>query len=793
MRLLRRLLLVLLLLGLVTPGWCVIAGLFSLLRGQSLAPAFGIVGGAALLALGVLGVLFGRSFLSGIEQGTRLDLPAAGALLVCLVAERLRVRLRMLGLRLLQFEVVRRVVALVEVLVVDYFSWKQRATELLLHHQSASVNAATFPWNGDEAAAPEPCFALPEIVSRSAIGLEVTTARAVNLFCLPWMKALATLFALLRRFQRSPHDRPLFNYTRVSLITATICLGVSLASPGLCVLSGSTVWEVRASGASDTQGGGYAPLTVSTFSGTDLVVDASLNTKVTSVTHNFVAADVGTRIYITNVAGGAWTAGFYTINSVAANAATLSSSPAAINSTGGIWLETGVDYSQQNGQQVNIDNAAITTSITANVITFTGYTASAKDIGNVVHMNSGTNVTAGFYQITAFTASTWTVTGAAALPTSGTTTNALGKMGGAISTFATLAGTNCMVASNKAYITGSFAVTNGITFAQNVTPTGAAPPTRLIGYGAARGDSTHATVTLSTNTGQIVINGTGGGIEVEQIDVDCGTIGTSTGVALAISGLIQRCKVSNFTSNGIAPSGVNVTIQDCELTGGVAGATAAILQGNAGTDVMRCFIHDNACTAIRISGACSAEFNLLCNNTGATTYGVLGLGVPLVISNNTIHNNGLDGIRVSTANAAGLAIRNNILTNNGGFGLTLSTGTALPAAAEYDGNAYGGGASANTSGAVAGAAGAIGYSMAGIYGVNPYVPTRDVTLSGSPYIGPTSGGTANFGLLATGAGLQCRGTGAPGAFPGLATTMGFLSMGAVQPVGGGVPQVITAP
>src|SRR5215831_20343572 len=69
----------------------------------------------------------------------------------------------------------------------------------------------------------------------------------------------------------------------------------------------------------------------------------------------------------------------------------------------------GTDRSQQNNVQVAIDNATITTSITTNVITFTaGYTATAADVGNYVQMLTGTNVTAGFYEITSFTSNSWT-------------------------------------------------------------------------------------------------------------------------------------------------------------------------------------------------------------------------------------------------------------------------------------------------------------------------------------------------------------------------------------------------
>jgi hypothetical protein len=112
-------------------------------------------------------------------------------------------------------------------------------------------------------------------------------------------------------------------------------------------LSAAQVWEVRTTG-SDSNGGAfkagatgtdYSQQDAAQFSGTDLAVDATLNTKVTSASHNFVAADVGNVIQIT--AGAGWTVGFYEIVSVAANAATLDRSPAATSTTGGTWAEGG--------------------------------------------------------------------------------------------------------------------------------------------------------------------------------------------------------------------------------------------------------------------------------------------------------------------------------------------------------------------------------------------------------------------------------------------------------------------
>jgi hypothetical protein len=98
----------------------------------------------------------------------------------------------------------------------------------------------------------------------------------------------------------------------------------------------------------DTNGGGFVAGASGTdfsqqnsaqYNASDLVVDASLNTKVTSASHNFVAADVGNLINVS--AGSGWTLGFYEIVSVAANAATLDRSPAATSTTGGTFAVGG--------------------------------------------------------------------------------------------------------------------------------------------------------------------------------------------------------------------------------------------------------------------------------------------------------------------------------------------------------------------------------------------------------------------------------------------------------------------
>jgi hypothetical protein len=473
-------------------------------------------------------------------------------------------------------------------------------------------------------------------------------------------------------------------------------------------------------------------------------------------------------------------------------------SGASDNNGGGFVAGSGgTDRSQQNGAQVAVGGGVVTSSITTTVVTFTGgtYTVLAGDVGNTVQFISGTNVTAGFYQITTVSAGlngTWTLDRTPL--TSGTTTNAVANMGGALATLGKVA--PVAVASNKIYCTGAFTTTASIAFAQSSTPSAATTwAMRVIGYGAARNDSGHATLTLTANTGITVVNLSGIGIWVENLDVDCGSFATSTAFSVGNHCAVRNCKAANFATKGISLLNATTACTDCEVTGGLTGALGIDVAAAVSDSVTRCYVHDNACPGINLANNTGCAFNLVTNNTGASSDGIRFTGTGNQILNNTCHGNAGDGIKGSGANMLGNLVKNNLVTNNGGFGITMTSGS-WPSDFAYDGNAYGGGASANTSGT----RNHMNSDATGAGQVNPYLNPKDVTLSASPYVGPTSGGTANFALNNTaGGGADCRAVGAPSAFPGLATTTSYVDMGAVQgrtsntsPSAGGSPAIIMA-
>lgn len=437
------------------------------------------------------------------------------------------------------------------------------------------------------------------------------------------------------------------------------------------------------------------------------------------------------------------------------------------NNGGGIDAATVVtDYSQQAAAQLSETDLATTGVVTTLTSATGGFTAAM--VGNFIHITSGTNFTPGWYEVTA-RASTNSVTLDRA-PSTAAGSAGVGALGGALATLGTLSG--AMVASNRAFITGAFTTTAPIAFAQSVaSPTGANPFTQINGYGAARGDAVHATLALSTTTGVTILS-VAAGFSVVQLDIDGGSLtGSRCFAATGANVEFRFCKASSFATRAFQGGANNgVSFLDCEATGGTAAVADCLDCGGSSCNAARCFVHDNAGIGISMALNSVVAWNIVCNNTGASSDGIQ-VSAGCWVHNNTVHNNGGNGISNINNMIYGNLYRNNILSNNGKFGISGSSSGA-PASPDYDGNAF----FSNTSGTRA-----LMDSLGGAAAVNPYVNTRDVTLAASPYIGPTTGSTANFGLNdVPGGGQACRRAGSPGTWPGNTGTTGYLDFGAVQ-------------
>jgi hypothetical protein len=575
-----------------------------------------------------------------------------------------------------------------------------------------------------------------------------------------------------------------------------LILILALSGAAFAAIPANTVWEVRPSTGSDANGGGFLAGvgTASPSSSATLAIDATSPLVVTSSAYNFVAADVGKWIKVT--AGTNWTAGWYQIKSTANNAATLDLSPSAAGNgnLGTYSLYPGIDYSQQGAARVVIDNSAITASCATNTITFTGgYTPTAADQGNFVNLTATSGVTAGWYEISGYSSTTWTLAGAASACTSGPNSGAVGKMGGALQTLGQLAA--AMVASNKAFVKAEtvLSISSGVTFTQSVSPPGqATPATKISGYSSTRGDGGHATAQLSSSASGAVsmITFSGSGVSLEGFDIDCNSAGnpaTSTGVTVGYSySRLTRIKISNCTSRNLYLSyGGYLTVMDSEFTGATSTASASVSAANNSTVFfLRNYVHDNATTGFNgIGGGHTIAQNVFYNNLGATSDGILIGGFnygPTIVTQNTIDSSGRHALNYAVNNAPSHPTYDNVFSNWGlsvsggaGHGLVGVSVNGVPAMLEYDGNCYYVGSS---TGAGSPRSLADDTTFATVNGITPYRNQYDQVLTASPY----KNAPTDFSLnAAAGGGAACIGAGLPQAFPGLAGTAGHTSMGAV--------------
>jgi len=425
------------------------------------------------------------------------------------------------------------------------------------------------------------------------------------------------------------------------------------------------------------------------------------------------------------------------------------------NGGGFVTGASGTDWSQQNSAQY-----AVTDGVTAGTTTITSATAAFGTgvVGNIIYVSGGTgSITAGRYQIVSRTNSTTIVVDRSTGLTTGTGVTL--NIGGALATIGTALALMTQVPMT-AYVkaTGTYSLAATLS-----TPTqiGNAGELRLIGYTTTRGDNGQATVQQTASSTALITSASGSFAEQNAfvwwnfvLDAN------SKGALLTGSSTIQHCfwncvlKNASTSTSCIAITG-DLTIENCDITGNTASTSGGIIGGTADSSivVIGCTLHGNTCSSTRMGvittsqqgdddGAAVILSNIIYDNSGANTKGVVLNGYRAVVMNNTIHNSGSDGIYLSgqynNAIPAGV-IKNNIITSNGGYGLNATnifgTTTALSV---VNNNAYYG----NTSGS---------------YNLISAGPS-DISLAALPYISAST----NFALNSnSGQGASCRNIGYP--------------------------------
>jgi hypothetical protein len=439
-----------------------------------------------------------------------------------------------------------------------------------------------------------------------------------------------------------------------------------------------------------------------------------------------------------------------------------------LNGGGFVAGASGTDWSQQANPQYSVADG-----VTAGTTTITSASANfgTDVVGNIMYVQGGTGaIVAGWYQITARTnATTITVDRNTGLSTG---TGVALRIGGSLQTINAV--TSIYTASNKMFVKAEapITITAAQTFATGVAPSAAAPYSRLISYTSSRTDGGQTLITLSTNTGIKGLRATGNGISFENFNVNCSSLGTSTGVALdGNTNRVKNCKVSNATTAGISSGVGNSIIFGCEVTGCTSTATAGISTTVANDVISFNNVHDNACPGISATGGfMQMNCNLVTNNTGASSDGIIIASQP-ICTGNTVYGSGRHGINITSSTRALVGIiRNNIFAGNGGFGFDPTASAGWSADSLWDGNAYWNNTSGNRNNAD-------DTTTNPINGVGPYANILDVICTVNPF-NNSAGGDFTLNNI-SGGGAAIRGHGTPGTMPGI-TQVGYIDIGVFQ-------------
>lgn len=583
-------------------------------------------------------------------------------------------------------------------------------------------------------------------------------------------------------------------------VSLLLALSLTFQSFAFAAINAGMVWEVRTGGDDSNNGGG--------FRGGAFVAAPSAPSVSTSASGGSIAA--GTYYFVvtyTDRYGETACSGQTSVTTTGASSTitvtkpstppTADTAPAAVwniyagtTSGGPYWSQTtgqslasnkqytsalassgtqapGVDYSQSNSAQVNVDNATITATTAgaaSNVMTFTaGYTPTYADVGNCFQATAGTNINAGVYEITAFTSTTWTVTGAANLTTGGGAGSAIvGKMGGAMASpgrawnFAVTSNT-VWVASGTYNLTSSSNAAGGrVTMAGGAT----ALPARFFGYNASRFDWGTKPV-LQSNANSITLCTTQNNVEVDNIEFKKANSNTSV---IGVTGGGQRMEFRRLKFNTLNSGAMDVgnhgggndfiRVIQCEFASCSGGSGALLMQGEA--QILNCSFHDNSTVSVYLNTSGITVANcIVVNQSGsslAAYHSNSGRNLFLNCVAYTVSNG--SGFEGTTGGAYDYFINCVVEGAAGTAGFDTATGQSnvLINCAGYN----------NT----------VNYTVGSKYQIENFH-----ALTASPF---TSGGGNDFSLNTTaGGGAVLRGAGWPTTWAALSTTS-YPDIGAAQ-------------
>lgn len=438
------------------------------------------------------------------------------------------------------------------------------------------------------------------------------------------------------------------------------------AHPLVAALGVNAVWEINASGTASNVNAGYFNPGNANFIANFTTDSNTANTAspvVSSATYNFVAGDVGAWIYVKS--GTSWVANRYcAIASVASNKATISAaigacvdvaSPngfptpkyAASTTVGIATVGTptsgtiGIDYSRSTAAiDTATDLASLTGTTNPCTVTSASLPFGINHAGNGLHINSGTNWTADWYEIVSV--STVTATLDKACASAATVIAGTYHLGGALSLNSTLdddlfekgLATNGSGANRFFVKNGAYTIGETINTAANG---GTQAPIIIEGYNTLRGDT-------PTGANRPVWDTTSGAIAVifgtnwDIYNLSVKGSGSTSITAIGAAGKAFNCK---FVQSRVTTAGNAVVIAD---KGAIFNSEAISYRGSAvnlsgSAVVYGNYLHDSAIGITATGGTAyvTVSRNIIEGNATGCFVGTNNVVGDLYFENNTFY------------------------------------------------------------------------------------------------------------------------------------------------------------
>jgi hypothetical protein len=331
-----------------------------------------------------------------------------------------------------------------------------------------------------------------------------------------------------------------------------------------------------------------------------------------------------------------------------------------LNGGGFVTGASGVDYSQQDSAQYALTGV---TSSGAGYVFLTA-TAAANMVGNIAHVISGTNFTAGWYEITSVSVGvsvTCGTNGAGTSLSTGVGSNGVINIGGALDLTGALPDSffEQVYLGNIVYIkAGNYTLGSSISVAGTL-PTIAAPAI-IQGYSTVRGDNprgaTRPFIDCGANTWTLGANQYMHNVSLTGSAANVLVTGTNSNVR-SVKSTNTSSTASRFAINCAAGS----SIFDSEF---VSQNGTAFIASVANVKLSYCYAHDSV-TGFNLSGAGTSIINCIASScsTQQITCGV-SAGISPVIDGCTVYGSSAkvgSGI-VLTSNATLAKLYNNIIT-----------------------------------------------------------------------------------------------------------------------------------